>query len=195
MKHLRLLYTAAALCLLVACKDKKPAQDTIITTRQEVRKPQAPIGMQDYRQETDATWMGRSYHIVVHRTAVDSLPMVQDEIGQKYVDNRVTVTIRRPDGSEFFRRTFTKGAFLSYLDDDYRRNGILEAMIFEEVDDGCLQFAVSIAHPQSEDEFIPLEMKINAEGGLAIKRDGDIDTYGNARHNDDDGDDDDDDGV
>ena len=189
MKHLRLIYTAiAGLCLLAACKEKKPAQDTIIYSKQEVRKPQAPIKMQEYRQETDAQWLGCNYHISLLRTASDSLPMVQDEIGQKYVDNTVALTITREDASVFFKRTFTKGAFASYVDDDYRKNGILEAMIFEEVDDGRLEFAVSIAHPQSEDEFIPLKLIIDADKGLTIKRDNDIDTFGG--HSDDEDDDD-----
>lgn len=176
--------------LLGACKDKKPAQDTIITSRQEVRKPQAPIKMQEYRQENTAQWLEGNYHILLVRTPVDSLPMVQDEIGQKYVDNRIELTITRADGSVFLKRTFTKSTFASYLDDDYRRTGILEAMIFEEVDDGRLEFAVSVAHPQADDEFIPLEMKIDSAGGLTIKRDSDMDTSGNGIQDDDDDDDD-----
>ena len=178
----------AAATLLGSCKEKKTVKEPIITSRQEARKPKAPIRMQDYRQEIDAHWLGRSYHIVVVRTPVDSLPMVKDEIGQKYVDNRITLTISRADGSVFLEKTFTKAAFLSHIDDDYRRTGILEAMIFEEVDNDQLEFAVSIAHPQSEDEFIPLELSIDRNGGITIKRDNDIDTNG---YNDDD----DDDGV
>ena len=167
----------AGLIALASCKEKKPSQEIIIT-RQEVPKPQAPISMQEYKQATDVTWMNATYHIEVVRMPSDSLPMVKDEYGQQYVDNSIVLTVTRSDGSVFFKRTFTKASFSSYIDDDYRRTGILEALIFEEVDDNRLEFAVSVAHPQSEDEFIPLEMKLDRDGGLTIKRDNELDTNG-----------------
>lgn len=179
---------AAGALSLGACKEKKKAQEPIIISREEPRKPKAPIRMQDYRQEVDAKWLGRTYHIEVLRMPSDSLPMVSDEIGQKYVDNRISLKISREDGSVFLQKTYTKAAFQSYLDDDFRRTGILEAMIFEEVDDNRLEFAVSVVHPQSEDEFIPLKMTIDRMGEISVKRDTDIDTNGY----DNDGDDDDD---
>lgn len=176
---------AAACILLAACKEKKATQD-IIVSRQEVPWPQAPISMQEYCQRTDIEWQGTAYCVEIMRTPVDTMPMVKDETGQQFVDNRISLTIMRRDSTVFFQRTFTKRSFNSYLDEDYRRNGILEAMIFEEADDRQLEFAVSIAHPQSEDEFIPLEMKITADGGIAIKRDNDIDINGNDDDDDDD---------
>ena len=172
----------AGLIALASCKEKKPSQEIIIT-RQEVAKPQAPISMQDYKQTTDVTWMNATYHIEVVRMPSDSLPMVKDEYGQQYVDNSIVLTVTRNDGSVFFKRTFTKASFSSYIDDDYRRTGILEALIFEEVDDNRLEFAVSVAHPQSEDEFIPLEMKLDRDGGLTIKRDNELDTNGDVNNN------------
>jgi hypothetical protein len=172
----------AGLIALASCKEKKPSQEIIIT-RQEVAKPQAPISMQDYKQTTDVTWMNATYHIEVVRMPSDSLPMVKDEYGQQYVDNSIVLTVTRNDGSVFFKRTFTKASFSSYIDEDYRRTGILEALIFEEVDDNRLEFAVSVAHPQSEDEFIPLEMKLDRDGGLTIKRDNELDTNGDVNNN------------
>jgi len=40
-----------------------------------------------------------------------------------------------------------------------------------------------VAHPQSEDEFIPLEMKLDRDGGLTIKRDNELDTNGDVNNN------------
>lgn len=177
MKADYLLIAAVGIMMLGSCKQKQAPTD-IIVAREEVRKPQAPIRMQDYRQEQNVKWNGKDYIVVVERTPADSLPMVEDEIGQKFVDNKIALTIRRSDGSLFFSRNFTKNAFAAYLNDDYRSTGILEAMIFDEVDDGLLEFAVSVAHPQSEDEFIPLEVKIGPDGSISIKRDSDIDVNG-----------------
>jgi hypothetical protein len=114
----------------------------------------------------------------VVRTPVDSLPMVKDEVGQKYVDNRIALTITRRDGSVLLSKTYTKASFKSFLNDDYRQNGILEAMVFDEVDDGELEFAVSVAHPQSEDEFTPLQLSVKSDGTVSIKPDTDLDTTG-----------------
>jgi len=180
------MIAAAALVVLTACKEKKQTQE-IIVPRQEVRKPGAPISMQVYKQSNDVKWNGKTYHIEIVRTPVDSLPMVKDEIGQKYVDNRIKLTISLQDSIIFYRKSFSKESFASYLDDDYYRNGILEAMIFEEVTDDKLSFAVSVAHPQADDEFIPLTMKLDRDKGLSIKRDNDIDTRGQGTEEEDDG--------
>ncbi len=176
----------ACLLGLGACKEKKTTDD-IIVSRQETPKPQAPIRMQEYRQATDVDWKGAKYHVEIVRTPVDSLPMVKDEIGQQYIDNRILVVVTRPDSTVFFRKSFSKSSFAPYLDDDYRKTGILEAMIFEQVADGRLEFAVSVAHPQSEDEFIPLTMKVEQDGSVTIKRDENMDTFGNEQDSEDDG--------
>jgi hypothetical protein len=55
------------------------------------------------------------------------------------------------------------------------------------VADGRLEFAVSVAHPQSEDEFIPLTMKVEQDGSVTIKRDENMDTFGNEQDSEDDG--------
>lgn len=175
----RIIPVVAALGLMVltGCKEKKQTQD-IIATKQEEVKLQDPIRMQEYRQEQTVDWNGRSYRVAVVRTPVDSLPMVQDEVGQKYVDNRISLTITRQDQTVLLSKQFTKASFHSYLNDDYRQKGVLEAMVFDEVDDGELEFAVSVAHPQSEDEYIPLKLSVRADGGISIKRDSDLDTHG-----------------
>jgi hypothetical protein len=178
------IIAAAGMILLAACKEKKTTED-IITTRQEMPKLQAPISMQEYRQNTQVEWKGQTYHVDIRRVPVDSLPMVEDEIGQKYVDNRIYLTVMRADSTVFYNKTFTKNTFASYLDDEFRRNGILEAMVFEKMDDNRLKFAVSVAYPQSEDEFILLTMKLDADGGLTIKRDETIDTSGQDEEEDD----------
>lgn len=173
------IIAAVSIMMATACKEKKqPVREDIITTRQEVPAPKAPITMQEYKDIKDVEWQGKKYRVEIARTPADSLPMVKDELGQKYVDNRITLIVSRQDSTVFYKRSFTKNAFASYLDDDYRSKGILEAMIFEKVADGALEFAVSIAHPQSEDEFIPLTMKLDRDGGLNIKRDTEIDTNG-----------------
>ena len=96
--------------------------------------------------------------------------MVKDETGQAFIDNRVKVTISSSDGSVFFNRTFTKASFNSYIDDGFRKNGILEGFVFDKVEGNEVRFACSVSLPQS-DEYIPLVLAVTRTGSISIARD------------------------
>ena len=121
---------AMMLVMLTACGGKKKSDD-IITQRVEKPKPTAPVKMQDYTDQRDVEWIGKTYHVTVHRQPADSLPMVKDETGQKFVDNVFSLTVSRNDGSVFFSRSFTKAYFLNHITEDFRKNGILEGIVFD----------------------------------------------------------------
>jgi hypothetical protein len=174
----------AALLLLTGCSQKKKSDD-IIATKPEVVKPQAPIRMQEYKQTTDVAWLGKNYQVEVHRVADDSLKMVKDENGQKFVDNRISVKVMRSDGSVFFSRSFTKAAFESYLNNDYRQTGVLEGLVYDKVEGNNLFFAASVSHPQT-DEYIPLVVSVSNFGEVGIRLDTDLDTNGGNEANADD---------
>lgn len=162
--------------LFVSCAKKKQA-DYIIVPKVETPKPQVPIRMQPYEQTKDIVWLGKNYQVAIQRVASDSLPMVQDESGQQFIDNCITLRIIRSDGSVFFSRTFTKAAFDTQLDDDYRKTGILEGVVFDQVDGNYLVFAGSVSHPQT-DEYIPLIITVSNFGDVVLKRDDQMDTSG-----------------
>jgi hypothetical protein len=113
-------------------------------------------------------WLGKQYQVEVTRTADDSLKMVKDELGQQFVDNRITLRVIRSDGSIFCTKTFTKSAFDGCLDDDYRKTGILEGFVFDKAEGNQLYFAASVCHPQT-DEYIPMVVTVSnfAEVGIA----------------------------
>jgi hypothetical protein len=162
--------------MLAGCKQKKQSED-IIVRKTEAPKPQAPIRMQEYNQIKDIHWLDREYQVNIRRTADDSLRMVKDETGQKFVDNRIRLQVIRQDGSVFFSQSFTKATFSEYLDDDYRQTGILEGLVFDRVEGNYLRFAGSVSHPQT-DEYIPLVIKVSNFGDVAISRDTQMDTNG-----------------
>ena len=155
--------------LFTSCGKKKQSND-IIVQNVETPKPQAPIRMQDYRQTTDVQWLGKQYQVEVARTASDSLAMVKDEIGQQFVDNRITLKVIRQDGTVFCTKTFTKAAFASCLDDDYRKTGILEGFVFDRAEGNQLFFAASVSHPQT-DEYIPIVVTLSNFGEVGVSRD------------------------
>ncbi len=161
---------------LMACSEKKKSDD-IITERVEQPKPQEPVRLQSYSDSKEVGWIGRTYRIAIDRHPSDSLPMVSDETGQKFVDNVIALVVSREDGSVFYRHQFTKKDFNSYLDDDYRKTGILEGLVYDKVDGDWLEFAASVCHPQT-DEYIPLIVRLSRMGQITIQRDTQMDTTG-----------------
>ena len=174
----KIVYGLLMVCIVVlmtACGGKKKSDD-IIAQRVVKAKPQAPVRMQEYDDDRDISWIGRQYHIAIHRQPADSLPMVKDETGQKFVDNVITLVVSRQDGSVFFSRTLTKATFLPYLDADYSKTGILEGFVFDKADGDWLEFAASVSHPQT-DEYIPLVVRLSRMGDVVIRRDTSLDTH------------------
>lgn len=174
MKKIQLFVALLMVTLVMSCGKKKESKDIIVPTA-EVVKPKAPIRMQPYDQQQEVEWLEKSYQVIINREADDSLRMVQDETGQKFVDNRITLRVIRADGSVFFKKVFTKKNFDAQLDDDYRETGILEGLVFDKVDGHHLVFAGSVSHPQT-DEYIPLLVTVSNLGAVTIKRDDQMDT-------------------
>ena len=174
MKKIQLLAALLIAVIAISCGKKKESKDIIVPSV-EVVKPKAPISMQPYNQQQEVKWLDKSYQVFIDRVADDSLRMVQDETGQKFVDNRITLRVIRADGSVFFKKVFTKSSFDAQLDDDYRQTGILEGLVFDKVDGNNLIFAGSVCHPQT-DEYIPLVVTVSNFGNVTIKRDDQMDT-------------------
>ena len=172
------LILLAALTLLGGCKEKKQTQDIIAPPRVENIQPSEPERMQPYSKTWPVQWLGKAYKVTVNRVSNDSLPIVRDEMGMEFYDNTITLEVRRADGSVAISKTFTKANFDAYLDNNYRKAGILEGLVFDEVDGRYLEFAASVSLPQT-DEYIPLEVKIDNFGDVKIERDSEMDTNGN----------------
>lgn len=178
-KLVKIVFFCALATVVASCTEKKK-HDDIIAPKVEKPKLQAPVRMQDYNQTTDVKWLGKDYQVVVNRQPDDSLRMVKDETGQKYVDNRISLRVIRADGSVFFSKSFTKAAFESLLNDDYRKTGVLEGLVFDKVEGNHLFFAASVGHPQT-DEYIPMVVTVSNLGDVGIRLDTQLDTTGEDR--------------
>lgn len=175
-KNQLVVLIAAGLVVLTGCKEKK-ATDDIITVREEIPAPSGPVRMQSFNDQRAIQWLGKEYLVEISRIADDSLRMVIDETGQKYVDNRINLIIRRADGSVAIQKKFLKSTFEHYVDQDYKKAGILEGLVFDKVNGQHLEFAASVSLPQT-DEYIPLNVKIDNFGNVKIERDSQMDTNG-----------------
>ena len=100
---------------MVSCAEKKKS-NIIIAPKPVVKVKKQTLKMSEYEQSRSIEWLGSTYKVVVKREADDSLPLVKVDENTKYHDNKITVRIIRSDGSEFFKRSFTKAAFEKYLD-------------------------------------------------------------------------------
>lgn len=176
MKKIHLFALMLASLLIVGCGGKKKTDD-IIVPKQEVKKPSGPIRMQEYNQTKDIVWLGKDYQVEIIRQADDSLKMVKDEDGQKFVDNRVFLSVYRSDGSVFYKGQFTKAAFDHLLNDDYRKTGILEGFVFDRIEGAQLYFAASVCHPQT-DEYMPFVVSLSSMGQVGVSLDSELDTSG-----------------
>lgn len=171
---LSMLLLAGMVVVLAACGGKKKSND-IIAPRIVKVQPKEPIRMQPYLDERKVEWIGKTYFVTIGRQPSDSLPMVKDETGQKYVDNVFSLKVSRKDGSVFYTRTFTKKVLTQYLDDDFNKTGVFEGLAFDKAEGDYLFFGASVGHPQS-DEYIPLVFRLSRMGELTIKRDTQMDS-------------------
>ena len=155
-RYLFILVAAAA--MLTACQEKKEST-VIIAPKPEPVKPSGPILMQDMKAENSVEWIGKTYKVIVKRKVDRELPMVEVEPGKKAYDNRISLTIVRPDGTEFFNKEYTKAAFMNCLDENTKKNGVLLGIVLDRAD-----------------EFIPMVLTVGRMGDVSIKRDTTMDT-------------------
>lgn len=175
MKNVRILLVLLLAAVLLGACGKKKQSDDIIAPKVVEETPKDPVKLQEYNDDRHVEWLGKDYHVSIHRHAADSLPMVQDETGQKFVDNVFTLVVQRSDGSMFFQRKFTKAQLTQFLDDQYKEQGLFEGLVFDKVDGDYLQFGASVGIPQS-DEYIPLVFRLSRMGTMQITRDTQMDT-------------------
>ena len=169
MKQVWIFTVLAAMLLgLSACGNKKKSEN-IIAERMITVVPQAPIRMQDFSDERDVQWIGKQYHVSIHRHANDSLPKVKDEMGDTYLDNFYQLIIER-DNATFFERRFVKADLRPYLARDFQRNGIIDGFRFISAAEGRLQFGLCISYPES-DMSAPFILTIGPDASFSIEAD------------------------
>ncbi len=187
MNRFSIVLLAVLSLMMMSCKEKK-TPTVIIAPKpvQEVRKD--PSRMQEINQEMNVDWIGKIYKVVIRRVSDESLQMVQDESGTKYFDNVITLKVIRPDGTEFFSRTFKKDDFSNYLDEKTRKNGALLGIVLDRAEGDNLIFAASVGSPDRlSDEYVPMVMTLSRMGNVSIKNDTELDTTVDRAEEEDDG--------
>ncbi len=177
MKIIPTLLIASVVALsVVACGNKKQNND-IIAKKPAVKAPASPVKMQDYNHRESVDWLGQQYGIAISRRADTSLPLVTDDGGGKYYDNRIEVRVTRPDGSVFFDRAFTKTDFAAQVGDDYIKKSALLGIVIDRVEGENVVLAASVGSPDVlSDEYVPLLITVSRTGGVSISKDTRLDS-------------------
>ncbi|HCE48413.1 MAG TPA: DUF4738 domain-containing protein [Prevotellaceae bacterium] len=128
------------------------------------------VQLQPSHVNDTVTWNGKVYRYDIVRKADISLPSVHDEVsGDTFYDNTIVLNITL-DGKEFFSKKFSKTSFDKYLNADFKKNAILEGLVFDVVTPAGLRFATSVCYPRS-DLYMPLAITIDKAGNMVVTKD------------------------
>ena len=98
MKFVQTLFAAVVVALAFsACGEKKQEKD-IIAKKPVVKAPASPVRMQDSSFSDAVDWLGKQYSFSIVRTADTGLPVVVDDAGGKYYDNKIDLNGHLPEG-------------------------------------------------------------------------------------------------
>ena len=171
------LIIALALCSVAACKKERKSNDIITKMAPRPKVPTGPKSLSDFKYEKKVEWMGGTYTITIHRYADKDLELAVDEEGRKYYDNKVQLSIKRPDGTTFYDRTFTKHDFKEFTNNHYGEHGSLVGFMFDHAEGDALRFGVSVGSPDpNSDEYVPMDFVIDKSCRVRISNATELDT-------------------
>lgn len=154
-----------------SCKEEKKEDVIIVKTPKEPAKPKGTIAKDSINDSQKVQWGDASYTLKVVRKADKSLPTVaNEETGDKYYDNTVSIRVLREDGSEAITKTFTKDNFREFIAKDQFANYSLLIISYLEVEGSNLKFVVAVGDPDdNSDNYINLQMLISKTGNVSVK--------------------------
>ena len=166
---------------LAACSGKKSdneasQQDSTAIAMQS----DAPYADASQKNEYEAKLGGNTYKITINRSADKSQPIVTDELGKKFYDNRVDVVITC-NGEAFFDKSYTKDSFSDFLKSKTDRQGtILLGMAYDSEKSNAHTIHIGAQVGQVGIEEGPaFSIEIPLDGGASsIVRDTNQDTTG-----------------
>lgn len=157
---------SSTLITLSSCTQQNTKTEATVQTEQTIDEVHS-LPAYSY---VDSLMQG-SHKVVYHieRECAEDLPIVEDEEGIKYKDNRYTLNITK-DGTKLFSKQFTKADFKSKLSENFQDLGIMDGMRFNRAEEGKLYFNTCISYPES-DMTCPFLLIIGPDGSYAIEDD------------------------
>lgn len=166
--------------LMAGCTGKAVQQDEKQALQIDSVSSAGVQHMQVSRSEQNVKLKGKNYHLFIQRVPADSLPHVNNDMGDTYADNIITLRITRDKGIKVLSRTFTKKDFSSIVGTSKLLSQcILEGMVFDKTTPQGIVLAASISVPQT-DLYIPVSITVSPDGKMTMVKEEEIeDTYTN----------------
>ena len=171
MKYCFLIFFISySLIFVTSCTPQKSESQETPQTEQSADEVHT---LNDYAYSD--TLMQGSHKVVYTITSQpdDELPVVVDEDGVKYKDNRYKLLIVK-DGKTLFERSFTKADFKSMLSSDFQKYGIMDGLRFNHAEEGKLFFNACVSYPDSDMSY-PFILTIGPDGSYSITPDTSLD--------------------
>lgn len=178
---LHYLLPVATLAALTACGSK--SNEGAATDKDTTATPalvNEPYAESSLSNNDTVSLAGDLYHVNVSRSADKSLPVVTDELGTRFYDNRVRVAVRRSNGDMVFEREFTKADFQPHLSDKENAVMVLLGMAYDasRSTPTSLCFGAAVGQP-GIDEGPAFVVRLSLDGNdVKIARDNNQDTTG-----------------
>lgn len=173
MKQTLILMLLPAMALLTSCgKDGGKPEDDVRSAVETQEAVNAIHRLSELHMK-DARRVGsNNYSWTIDRVSCDSLDIVEDDMGYRYVDNMVKILLHR-NGAVVFSRTFTKADFAHLLDRDFYAHSILDGCRFMQVEDGMVVFSLTVSYPDS-DMSQPFKLYVASDGSTRMVKDNDL---------------------
>ena len=175
MKNIVYTLACASILFFTACSSKnKNGEDTQLSM-QDSTAIAGPQRMQVSEVKATLTYKGKDYQSSVVRQPDETLPIVTDEQGAKFVDNRIALRITS-GGKQVVDKVFTKESFASLIDSKFMKYAILEGLVFDQTTPRGMIYAASVCYPQS-DLYVPIRLTITADGNISMAKEDLMEDY------------------
>lgn len=165
-----ILFVAAS--FLFSCKPKQAPEEPM-QALQETPTKNVIRSIPSYEFSDTVKVGSHTYRYSIQREADKDLPIVTDDMGDRYYDNVYQLSISR-DGTSYFSQRFTKNNFSDHLNRDFRKYAILDGFRFNRAEDGLLYFSVCVSYPES-DMIAPFILTVASDGSSSIQKDDSLD--------------------
>lgn len=160
-------------CFILSCSSKSKTSHTTNNDNLKVLQKTETVNKESVRMPlSDVTshiqFQGKEGEIRIFRTPDDSLPVVLNDQGDTYIDNRITIRITCQEHL-IVNHSFTKNSFSSLIDEHFLQNSILEGIVYDTISSNQILFAASVSYPES-DLYVPIRLLINADGNISIEK-------------------------
>ncbi len=159
---------AMSAMVITSCKEKKQDEDIIV--EKVIEKPNdTATAMSSDTKSDDVKWIGGNrYTYIVERKSDNTLPIVLNH-DIPYYDNRILLTIKRSDGTEFFSQSFTKTSFTGLLNSDLKEHGVLLSIAFDKCDSDNMYFVAGIGSPdEAYEDFALVQLIVSRMGDTSV---------------------------